>query len=168
MKPREPNSIAEAVTAVISGLGASAAAEIVGKSPNLMHTWMDPDHGGCPTVRQAMALESAYVAKGLGEPPILILYAQRLGSVVRPHQRMDPMIRLVDCVAEIGDITHAIRQATDPNGPRGTTITLNESAVVAREIDEAVAVLLKLKKDIAKTHEADDFLRVLSRKDNEQ
>lgn len=150
MKPREPNSISEAVTTLISGLGATASAEIVGKSPQLVHTWMDPDHGGCPTVRQAIALDSAFVARGLGEPPILALYAARLGSVVHPHQRMHPSLRLIHCFREMGDVTRVVMDATDPDSPGGTSLTATERSAIAKEAREAIRELERLVKDIEK------------------
>lgn len=149
MKPRKPNTIAEAVMSVIDGIGAAAAAEAVGKTTQLVYTWADPDHDCVPSIRHAMTLDSAFVSAGCGEPPILAMYASRVGCIARPHQRMDPIVRMCEVAQEVGDVAHVLRTATDPESPGGRALTPNERSSISKEIDEAIAALVSLKKDIA-------------------
>lgn len=74
MKPRSPKTFAAAVTRIKAVLGESTCAEIVDRSESLIRKWADPDHESQPSLSQAVALDSAYVSSGRGDPPLLQVY----------------------------------------------------------------------------------------------
>ncbi len=137
MKTRTPGSFAAAVTRIKTGLGENAAAAAVDRSASLIRKWSDPDHGAVPSVRQALALDAAFVREALGEPPILRAYEMQLVRWVsrRSETEVDLLRSALAVQAAVGDLSEAISEAMDPDSPAGKEISPGERAEILEVVE---------------------------------
>ncbi len=144
IKPRHPVSVAGACTQILGRLG-DAAAVAVNKSDSLIRKWADPDHDSEPTFSQMLDLDAAYVAATGESAPLkrayVTLLRERTAAVA--HQAQAPQSRLLDVMAEIGEISAAAHRAMDDG-----TMTANEAAPLQRDIGEAIEKLTQMSRDV--------------------
>ncbi|MDA8708138.1 hypothetical protein N9M10_02070 [Hellea sp.] len=81
MKVRPARSYERAVQQIIDAIGEQAAAEAVGRSVSLVRKWSDPDNVAMPSIKQAFALDEAFVLQTKQPAPIRAVYAHRLDKV---------------------------------------------------------------------------------------
>lgn len=80
-KRRAPLTFELALVKVAGVIGWDAAAAIVGKAPNTLRNWSDPDTSAQVSMGQALALDVAFrVAGGEGPPPMHQCYRTRLDA----------------------------------------------------------------------------------------
>ena len=111
MKLRTPRRFASAVTRIKNALGDDKCAEIVDRSSSLIRKWSDPDHPSRPNLKQALALDVAYIEGGHGAPPILSMYQQRLARAVTIESKkpaVDVALAALSVQAAVGDISESI------------------------------------------------------------
>ncbi|MCG5239551.1 hypothetical protein MCW82_07185 [Azospirillum doebereinerae] len=148
-KRRDPLSLEDGVFLVHASLGDALIEEITGKSARLVRMWSDPDDDAhrIPLV-QAVRLDRAMVARG-EHPPILTAYKadlrRALASTTVPG---DPMARLAEAVAEMGELAEELRRARCPRGDAGRQITPEEAREILRAVAELRVVLLALEEDV--------------------
>ncbi|ALG75168.1 hypothetical protein VY88_27070 [Azospirillum thiophilum] len=148
-KRRDPLSLEDAVFLAHACLGDSGVEEITGKSARLVRMWSDPDDDGhkIPLI-QALRLDRALVVRG-EHPSILTAYKAELR---RAHAAAtvpgDPMARLVDAMAEMGDLAEELRRARCPNGEGGRQITPEEAREILRALGDLRGELLALETDV--------------------
>ena len=137
MKTRPRNSLAAAVTEIRVAIGEEACAKAVGRSRSLVRKWADPDHSSIPNMEQALALDLAFVELGHGEPPLLRTYSDRLSDVLQNRQRrsVDILLAALSVQSVVGDLSEAIKNAVEPNGPGGRALTAKERANILELID---------------------------------
>ena len=139
-KWRDPYSLEAALTEIISELGDSGAAEVVGKSERLVYMWSNPDEEVAPKLSQALHLDVAYVNKTGKQAPLLTAYQGLLSRYARfkpvPVESIER--EALDVAAETGDLARAVREANADE-----TITPNEArqllehcARIEREVAE--------------------------------
>jgi len=130
MKPRHPKRFSSAVTKVRSGLGEAECARIVGRSGSLIRKWADPDHASTPNLEQALALDLAYINKGLGRPPLMELYEKLISDAVEEElpssETIDVLLATLSVQGVVGDLSEAIRSAMSADGPGGVAMTPRE------------------------------------------
>ncbi len=111
MKLRHPKEFATAVTRIRAALGEIDCARAVDRSDSLIRKWADPDHPAIPNLDQALMLDSAYVAAGHGEAPILGLYEEllenRINGVETSVGHIVPAALMVQAI--VGDLSEIIR-----------------------------------------------------------
>jgi hypothetical protein len=78
MKIRPARSFERAITQIIRAIGEEAAANAVGRSASLVRKWSDPDNSAMPSIKQALALDRAFVKMKLEPAPIHAVYLHRL------------------------------------------------------------------------------------------
>ena len=81
MKQRPARSFEKAIFNIMSALGNEAAAAAVGRSVSLIRKWSDPDSDSWPSLKQALALDAAYVRATGNPPPIHQVYQHRLDKI---------------------------------------------------------------------------------------
>ena len=95
MISRKPGSFEAAITKIMGNLSPELAAAAVDRSEGLLRRWSHPDDEVLPNIVQAVALDCAYVEAGLGDGPILKVYAERLARAREPqHAPACPLERL--------------------------------------------------------------------------
>lgn len=149
-KLREPGSFPHAVTQIRDRLGADAmAAELGYENRQHIDRMCDPDHASpkTPTVREAVALDLAYVRATREEPPILQAFRNQIETrsaefVDRPNLPAS----VSDVSAEMNDIIQAITAAMGHNSEAGSDPSPRESRAIVAEIDEAVAKLQMIRR----------------------
>ncbi len=143
LRPRPVLSFAAACARARDLLGVEAMAEAVGKSVSLINAWCDPERPEVvPSVRQAALIDHLCVARA-GERPLtetLRLMTDR----ARPGRRADLRDGIADLMAEVGDVARLTRSALSDN-----RLTAAERAAIAREVEDARAVLDRLLRALA-------------------
>lgn len=143
LRARPVLSFAAACARARDLLGREAMAEAVGKSESLIHAWCDPERPEVvPSIRQAVLIDHLCVARA-GERPIteaLRLMTDR----ARPGRLPHLMHGIAELMAEVGDVARATREALSDH-----QLTANERAGIAREVEEARAVLDRLLRALA-------------------
>lgn len=128
-KIREPRSFEAAITRVIGQIGDEAAAAAVKRSAAHVRRWSDPDDANLPNIDQALALDSAFVEAGAGDPPLLSAYLamlkERVGDVPTDEMLSTATLRLNGAA---GAFAEKISQITRPDSDGGETITPREAA----------------------------------------
>lgn len=133
-KLRAPLSFSLAVTTVAGLIGWQEAARITGRAVRTVRHWSESDRHGVPTLDQAIALDSAFIAKGGGFAPILESYARQLDVA---------MVDVVGCrVGLAEDIAMASRETGDAIGhciqalqPGATPAQIQRAIVETEEAD---------------------------------
>lgn len=115
-KLRPPNSVADAVTRIMGVLLIDAVSRAVKRSDAHIRAWSDPDKEACPSVEQAVVMDSLYMASTGLEPPILTVYQAQLVAAVAasPKQQAparDPRDRMMSAMTEFGDVSRALETA---------------------------------------------------------
>ncbi len=137
MKLRAPKRFASAITRIKNIMGEEKCAEIVGRSVSLIRKWADPDHQSRPNLLQALALDIAFVEAGLGDPPILSMYQQRLAKAVAAESAKPPIdvaLAALSVQASVGDISQSIFLLR-ANNATGTKLSPNEKARILSLLD---------------------------------
>lgn len=143
-KHRNVGSVEDAIAKIVGAITPDGAAEVIGKSVSLVRKLSDPDDDVRPCIQYCIALDSAYVTAGHGEPPVFSVYRHEMAMLKRaPHQAVEPMTRYMGLVPEVGDIASTILAALADG-----RISPNERAAILREIMQAEEVLLKLRRDV--------------------
>ena len=144
VKPRHPVSWPGAVTRIMGALGL-AAGQAIGKSDSLIRKFADPDHDAVPNLHQALALDAAFVLATGEEAPILRVYLQRLEDATRgaPHAAVAPHTRLLQVMAETGEIAADLHRALDDGA-----LTANERATLQKDIADAIEKLTAMSRDL--------------------
>lgn len=148
-KLRTPLSIEDAVTLVYATVGGPEACRITGKSDRLIRMWGDPDDDAHQIpVYQAIRLDSALVARG-DAPAILTAYRAALRDATTDPQAVAcPSVRLLDVVAEVGDVAAAVRAAVNPGSSGGAAITPSEAKRILHEVGELRGTLDAMERDV--------------------
>ena len=137
MKPRDPRAFSAAVTKIRSALSDEVCAKAVGRSTSLIRKWADPDLKNLPNLDQALALDMAYVEAGNAEPPILALYEDLMEDYATRHGKtvVDILVSALSVQGVVGDLSEAIREAIDTDGPGGVAITPRERTGILELLD---------------------------------
>lgn len=144
MKPRKPNSFEGAIHRINGALTVEMAADATEKSASLVYAWGDPDNPCLPNLKQALALDAAYVLT-TGEPgPVAVVYCELLSELVEEieHQPADPLARIRDAVKEFGEAI-----AVYADAPHGR-ICARQKSEIQKEIREAREALERMERDV--------------------
>lgn len=148
-KRRKPLSVEDGVTVALAILGDEQAEGATRKSARLIRTWSDPDDDAHHIpVYQALRLDRACML--LGEaPPILTAYRTQLRrAAAEVREPGDPMARLAEAMAEMGDLAEELRSARAVCGPGGKAILPEEARAILTQAAELRAVLDALEHDV--------------------
>ncbi len=148
-KRRKPLSVEDGVTVALAILGDEQAEGATRKSARLVRSWSDPDDDAHHIpVYQALRLDRACML--LGEaPPILTAYRAELRRAqASSRETGDPMARLADAMAEMGDVAEELRRARATCGPGGKSIVPSEAQAILTQVAELRAVLDALEHDV--------------------
>src|SRR3546814_3634473 len=126
-KRRDPRSFDGAVTRILGVLGDEACSEAVGKSASMVRRWADPDIDAVPNARDMLALDTAYVNAGEGEPPILRVYTRLLDAAARPqtNEPEDLDKSIYDTMGALGRLSDEVAKArcsTSPGDRKSTRL----------------------------------------------
>lgn len=112
MKVRPARSFERAVQQIIAAIGEKTAADAVGRSVSLVRKWSDPDNSALPSIKQAFALDEAFVLKMNQPAPIRAVYAHRLDKVYETlHPETETFVMaLFNLHASIGNMTREIAE----------------------------------------------------------
>ena len=137
MKSRNPRQFAAAITQIRSAMGEAACAEAVGRSTSLIRKWCDPDHPATPSIAQALLLDSAFVAAGQGDPPLLRLYEKLLdeGLPGDPLDGDDIVPSALTLHAIVGELSEAIRESIPRGSNAQIKLSPNRQAMLLGYID---------------------------------
>ena len=112
IKVRPARSFERAVQQIIAAIGEQSSAEAVGRSVSLVRKWSDPDNSALPSIKQAFALDEAFVLSTKQPAPIRAVYAHRLDKVydtLQPESETFVMA-LFNLHASIGNMTREIAE----------------------------------------------------------
>ena len=150
VKPREPNSIEEALSRLLLKISPAEASRIIGKSESLVRKASDPDISYCLSLRDAIALDAAFEAKGFGEAPIAMMYRRKLEALmvandgdVEQKTTVSPLVNLSILMEEIGNVAYETNTAM-----KDGIFSNNEVARISGAIEDAINQLLILKSSI--------------------
>ncbi|MCG8595650.1 MAG: hypothetical protein MI785_14980 [Kiloniellales bacterium] len=137
-KLREPGSFEAAVLRIIGDMTAEVAAAAVGKSTRLVRLWSDPDDDTLPNLRQAFALDTAYLADPTtpAAAPIHSVYGRMLEAAERPatNRLGCGFETLTEALREFTEAADAFRAADADMSPMA-------SIEAMQEIEEAIEAL---------------------------
>lgn len=130
-------------------LGDAQTESVTGKSARLVRMWSDPDDDAHRIpLMQALRLDRAMVQRGEA-PPILTAYRAELrrtaDAALSPG---DPLARLSDVMAELGDVAAAVRRACCPGGDGGRQVTADEAREVLHELAELRGQIDAFERDV--------------------
>lgn len=110
MKVRPARSFERAVQQIISAIGEQATADAVGRSVSLVRKWSDPDNSALPSIKQAFALDEAFVLATNQPAPIRAVYAHRLVKVYdTTHPETETFVMaLFNLHASVGNMTREV------------------------------------------------------------
>lgn len=135
-KARAPASFEDAVIRVVDRIGWSAAAAAVGWGEKVVRNMSDPDLDRLPTLKEAIALDAAFLAAGGGEPPLMAVYQQMLDRSVSPPSGTAELLTATAKMAqETGEAVAFAVQAAQP----GASDFDRQRAL--RELDEAAEAI---------------------------
>lgn len=144
-KARPALTFAQAITRIAGEIGWPRTAEIVGRAERTVRLWSEPDQGGTPTLEQALALDTAYVAAGGSGAPLLDSYALQMGVQVTADQACYRALAadLGRLAKEHGDATEATLAVLAPGVPE----TKIHRAIAEQEdvVSAGSAVIRRLK-----------------------
>lgn len=137
MKHRSLRTFEHAITAVLGALTPDGAAEAVGKSASLCYKWGDMDSDVLPNLKQALAMDVAFVREGNGDAPILGMYASLLEAATQ-ETVAKPAGCLKDSVlhvhSRVGELSASVVEALKSCGDGGEQITYNEYVELEKHI----------------------------------
>lgn len=142
-KPRHPMTFAGAMAEIIRGLGIDVAAATVRLAPSTVYAWADPDQKHGPSLAHALALDTAYVRAGHGEPPLRAVYTAKLAEIENATPAEDPLVRVAAAAADLGRVADDLR-AQPRAGRLSEAEKARAAADVARLISDATALLADL------------------------
>jgi len=136
--------------AIAASGGIDGAAATAQRGRSVVGDWNNLNHDALPPLDCAHALDEVALAT-TGRAPILQAYAAELGhAVIRLPDAYGEgealAMGLVAATAEFGDIAHAVTDAL-----RDGVISAREGDGVIRQIDEAVASLVRLRGIVVNT-----------------
>ena len=104
MKNRPARSFEKALVTIVSSLGDTEAARIVGRSPSLVRKWSDPDSDARPRLDQCLKLDMAYVSRTGLPAPIHGVYLRKLEEAYRTCDATveSPIVALFNRQASLG------------------------------------------------------------------
>lgn len=148
-KRRVPLSIEDGVTVALAILGDGDAEAATKKSARLVRSWSDPDDDAHHVpVYQALRLDQACALRGEA-PPILTAYRAELRKAAASATMAgDPMARLAEAMAEMGDVADELRCSRAADSPGGRQIMPNEARAILSQLAELRAVLDALEGDV--------------------
>ncbi|RJF81103.1 hypothetical protein D3877_12835 [Azospirillum cavernae] len=148
-KRRDPLSLEDAVFLTHAVLGDATIESVTGKSARLARAWSDPDDDGHNIpLFQALRLDRAMVARG-ETALILAAYRADLRKAAEFASGItDPVARLADAMAEMGDLATELRRARCPSGDGGRQITPEEARAVLHALSDLRGVLDALEQDV--------------------
>lgn len=147
-KIRKPGTFDGASVTLRDHFTEEGCAAIIGMSVSRVRHACDRDRSSYTpfTLSQALDLDCAYF-ESTGKPGPLgavygLLYREHTGQGVAPCD-MSAIERVGHISGELNDVVQTITAATSPNSDGGETETPAECLQTVREIDEAVAELLR-------------------------
>ena len=141
---------------IIDALGAEGAGAVIDRSASLVRQMTDPDQATSAMLRQAIALDIAYVEATSRPPPLREFYDYALGKAVGPEHERRPLVqRSLELGKEFGDVCDALRRSTDTKSPGGKALTAHEESDLVKQVREMLDVGADLLNDIAAQHEAE-------------
>lgn len=148
-KPRDICSIRAGLHRALGILNEERIAAATGKSASLFRKCADPDN---PRHRlqaeDALALDAACVVAG-ERPQIFEAYRQALDARVaalggpRPHRPVDPHVRMVEVMRDLGAVAAAIGSALADR-----SVSPEEAQHCSSQIDRTLDTLARLKLDL--------------------
>lgn len=144
-KARDPSTFEDAILRIVDRIGWTAAADAVGKGERVVRNWSDPDMDRQPTIDEALALDTAYMAAGGGEPPpMMAVYLTRLDRRQAPAADSAAIaLATASAAKEAGEAIAAAVAASQP-GATGRTKT-----VADKEIGDAIGALQALQTKVS-------------------
>lgn len=139
-KARVPNTFPDAITRIADRIGWAAMLEVVegATSERGVRNWGDPDMNRSPTLRDALALDAAFLAAGGGEPPLLAVYQLLLERSVQVPADCAALASVGGELAkEAGEGLQAMFRAAQPGA------TVQDRAVAERELSDLAEVVGK-------------------------
>lgn len=136
MKLRNPRDFAAAITQIRSALGETTCAAIVGRSDSLIRKWSDPDQPSLPNIAQALLLDSAFVAAGKGEAPLMKLYEKLLEEgQVEGLDGDDIVPSALTLHAIVGELSEAIRECIPADGDTHLRLSPSKQTLLLNYVD---------------------------------
>lgn len=127
-KVRAPMTFGLAIKTVVGVLGPDHARQIVGRSKRTLEYWEDTDKPTLPTLDQAIALDTAFIAAGGGFAPILESYERQLNV---------SLTESFACRSALADDINAV--AREMADAIGTSVRVIEPGACPKTIYRAVA-----------------------------
>ncbi len=128
-KRPDPNTFPGAVREILGILGAAAAAALCGRSERTVYQWADGETPTVPDLRQALALDVAYVRETGRRAPLQAIFGRLLTEQTgdTPPPPAELTREFLDVQAEVGHLAERLRAALDAAGPGGRAVTVTEA-----------------------------------------
>jgi len=101
-------SLSEAVRATIAALGIGATSAAVSRSESSVYKWADPSLEHFPNLKQALAMDVAFVQGGHGPPPFMAAYMALFRYGLEGSVR--PVSEVIPCALDIVNLACAVLQ----------------------------------------------------------
>jgi hypothetical protein len=143
-KMRATDTVEDGLVTIMGELSVKVCAEIVGKSTSWIYQASDPDNDTVIlNVKQARALDAAYVKATNNHAPIASAYRREISEIVAPqHEPGNRTDRIASFAKESGEGLAAYTLLGDE------TISRTDGMHAIKEIDEMVEVGQLMKRDI--------------------
>ncbi len=131
---RTPETFAHAATEIAGRLGHAEAARIARRSVRTIHAWSHPDGKTTPTLRQASALDAAFIARGGEHAPFARAMAAAAEERVAERSACQIALasELAEAARECGDAIASGMALVHGTG------SINDSQRALLDADEAV------------------------------
>lgn len=151
MKVRPARSFERAVQQIITGIGEEAAAKAVDRSTSLVRKWSDQDNSTLPSLKQALALDEAYVTIKKEPAPVMAVYIHRLETALSLIENEDePILKaLFSLQMATANVTRELADIL------GTEIPNKDVKIAPRQKASVIELIEKV------VEEADDLERAI-------
>lgn len=155
---RDPATVPGAVLKIVKELGGGEAAKgwakaaaIVGKTPEAVKKWGNPNAPAEPSLRDALALDAAYwEACGL-EPPLFVAYSEQISVATQgTYGSRDLSVdqEALRLFTHVAGVVEEVQRARAPDSPGGPVITPTEQAGIHQRIAEVADSKHRLKQAV--------------------
>lgn len=153
MKVRPARSFERAVQHIIMSIGQEAAAKAVGRSTSLIRKWSDQDNLSLPSLRQAVALDEAFVRICQQPAPIKAVYNYRLEHIIdQTAPKIETLgMALFNIQLAVGTITRSIADLmNDEENVDNVKINPRLKAALLSDVEKLASEVVDLETAIKK------------------
>ncbi len=159
-KVRFKNTYAGRIGVIVDRIGAEAAANAIYRKRPLIYKLADPDQPSIPNIRQAQQLDIAYQKAGGLYAPITDLLAVRTSQT--PSRVVSTVeAELLDVMERVGELTTAVKAATQSGSPGGKAITGTERATIEACAEECMEELREIVQSVKESSAPADHSNVV-------